>query len=65
MFFSGNSNLLSTDALAYVNTSQSINIMLIISKHHIGVAVQERRNSIANALELRLLCTNRSMHTCR
>ena len=29
---------------------------------HIDGLVQERRNSIANALELRLSCTNPSMH---
>ena len=28
---------------------------------HVGGLVQERRNSIANALELRLSCTNPSM----
>ena len=32
---------------------------------HIDVLVQERRNSIANALELRLSCTNPSTYTLR
>ena len=31
------------------------------SSHHIDGLVQERRNSIANALELRLSCTNPSI----
>ena len=32
-----------------------------LAYHHIGGLVQERRNSIANALELRLSCTNPSI----
>ena len=34
----------------------------IIYKQYIGGLVQERRNSIANALKLRLSCVNPSMY---
>ena len=34
----------------------------IASKHYVDGLVQERRNSIANALELGLSCTNPSMY---
>ena len=33
----------------------------LFNEHHIDGLVQERRNSIANALELRLSCTNPSI----
>ena len=35
-----------------------ITFMLTINSIHVDGLVQERRNSIANALELRLSCTN-------
>ena len=34
------------------------------NQHYVDGLVQERRNSIANALELRLSCTNPSMWLC-
>ena len=36
-------------------------LFILISHHYIDGLVQERRNSIANALELRLSCTNPSI----
>ena len=36
-------------------------IFPVLSCYHIGGLVQEKRNSIANALELRLFCTNPSI----
>ena len=42
---------------------QWISFNLISSQLHIDGLVQERRNSIANALELRLSCTNPSIYS--
>ena len=39
-------------------TSGSCWDFMVVSLHDINGLVQERRNSIANALELRLSCTN-------
>ena len=42
----------------------TFNCLYTLSVHeHIDELVQERRNSIANALELRLSCTNPSTYT--
>ena len=43
------------------NAQLSLNLKLLPIYHHIAGLVQERRNSIANALELRLSCANRSL----
>ena len=45
----------------YPDTRASKSESVFISWNHVDGLVQERRNSIANALELRLSCTNPSM----
>ena len=37
---------------------------LLLYLVHVDGLMQERRNSIANTLELRLSCTNPSLYTC-
>ena len=50
-------NTVTADALALLVTHQAALVLTL----YIDGLVQERRNSIANALELRLSCTNPSM----
>ena len=40
-------------------------VVLLVEIEHLDGLIQERRNSIANALELRLSCTNPSICNCR